>query len=934
MKTQGLPFKINTATIVTILLAALGSIILQYPLEKSRFKAQTARTELLLNTLYQQKRNDLANELFANQNRALQSSLDDIQMAIEDITLVCLYSTDGKKKFCSGSDNNYLLHPENLQENNAGYSFKLSDLNGKPIGIYLNRLEVIGENLGYVAIFFDFTKIIDERARILVFFGFATLVTTIFILLLFNFFLFRSIINPLTVLRDAMKRVEKGHLGEKVYLSRKDEIGEICSTFNDMSNNLLKSQSELERHKDHLEDLVRERTEELTQAKEQAESANKAKSEFLANMSHEIRTPMNGVIGISALLKDTNLNEVQKQYVETLQISSESLLSIINDILDFSKIEVGKLDLDHVNFNLHELLDNLIDMVSPHIGNKKLEFICSISPDTPTQLLGDPGRLRQILLNLAGNAFKFTMDGEISINIETKEESAADVLLYFTVKDSGIGIPPEKQEILFDCFTQADSSTTRRYGGTGLGLAISKALVDLMGGTIGMESSEQNGALFWFTCRLEKQTLSEPESELRTRLDGLKILVVDDNETSLAMLTRQLRHWGAEVSQSVNGFAAKYLLQEFAAENSPVDVVFIDQELDGESGMGGIELGRMIKKSKLFPGLKIVLMVPFPDPDAQRQALHYDFAASLKKPVRYSSLLHVVNTLISGSPAKRADKPATRESSPGGSFIWDEPILLVEDNSINQQVISGIMGKLGYRNLDIVDNGAEAIKALQKRRYSAVLMDIQMPKLDGLETTKLIRDGRSGVLDDSVPIIALTAHAMKGDKEQYIAAGMDDYIPKPIDPARLKTTLHNLLVSTVDTTEAQPSSAIISDVQPVAAPDPQLLDYEMFVSRLMGDRPLAREILTDFTANLPLQMEQMAAAVHQEDFSEVQRLAHQMKGAAGNVCANSLCRIVSNLERAAGEKDSEKTHQLFAEATQQEILLQESVSMLHSTGSS
>jgi signal transduction histidine kinase/CheY-like chemotaxis protein/HPt (histidine-containing phosphotransfer) domain-containing protein len=928
MKTQGLPFKINAATIVTILLAALGSIVLQYPVEQSRFKAQTARTELLLNTLYQQKRNDLANELFANQERALQSSLDDIQMAIEDITLVCLYSAEGKKKFCSGADNNYLLHPENMQNKGAGYSFKQFDLNGKPIGIYLNRLEVIGENLGYVAIFFDFAKIIDERARILVFFGFATLVTTIFILLLFNFFLFRSIINPLTVLRDAMQRVEKGHLGEKVYLSRKDEIGEICATFNDMSNNLLKSQSELEKHKDHLEDLVRERTEELTQAKEQAESANKAKSEFLANMSHEIRTPMNGVIGISALLKDTSLNEVQRQYVKTLQISSESLLSIINDILDFSKIEVGKLDLDHVNFNLHELLDNLIDMVSLHIGSKKLELICSISPGTPTQLLGDPGRLRQILLNLAGNAFKFTMDGEIVINIATKEESAADVLLYFTVKDTGIGIPPEKQEILFDCFTQADSSTTRRYGGTGLGLAISKALVDLMGGKIGMQSSEQNGALFWFTCRLEKQKLAQPETESPTRLDNLKILVVDDNETSLAMLTRQLRHWGAEVSQSTNGFAAKYLLQEFAAQDSPVDIIFIDRELDGETGMGGIELGRMIKKSKLFPGLKIVLMVPFTDPDAERQALQYDFATSLKKPIRYSNLLHVVNTLISGSAANRAEMSATRESSPSGSSIRDESILLVEDNSINQQVISGIMAKIGYGNLDIVDNGAEAIKALQKNRYNAVLMDIQMPKLDGLETTKLIRGGSSGVLDDSVPIIALTAHAMKGDKEQYITAGMNDYIPKPIDPTRLRATLDRLLAPTENNREVN-SSAIIADVQPAAAPDPLLLDYEMFVSRLMGDRPLAREILNEFTANLPLQMEQMAAAVHQEDFSEVQRLAHQLKGAAGNVCADALCRIASALETAAGKKDSEKTHQLFAEATQQEILLQESASTLH-----
>ena len=366
----------------------------------------------------------------------------------------------------------------------------------------------------------------------------------------------------------------------------------------------------------------------------------------------------------------------------------------------------------------------------------------------------------------------------------------------------------------------------------------------------------------------------------------------------------------------------------------PVDIVFIDQELDGDAGMGGIELGRMIKKSKLFPELKMVLMVPFAQPDAERQALHHDFTANLKKPIRYFNLLNIVNFLISGSPVDRSEKSAAEDSSPTDSHARDEHILLVEDNIINQQVISGIMKKLGYRNLDIVDNGAEAIRALQESRYNVVLMDIQMPKLDGLETTRLIRAGRSGVLDDSVPIIALTAHAMKGDREQYIAAGMDDYIPKPIDPARLNTTLNRLLFPAGNSKQSLPSSAFVSGSQPVTAPDPQLLDYEMFVSRLMGDRPLAMEILAEFTASLPHQMEQLAAAVHQEDFREVRRLAHKMRGAAGNVCADTLCRIVSALETAAGEEDRDKTHQLFAEATQQEILLQESVLMLNSISES
>jgi signal transduction histidine kinase/CheY-like chemotaxis protein/HPt (histidine-containing phosphotransfer) domain-containing protein len=910
MKLNSLPVKINLATIITVLFVAFGGIVLQYPIEQSRFKGQTARVELLLDTLFKQKKDDLANELFAGQERALQSSLDEMQGAVEDITLACLYPAAGTSRFCAGHDNDHLFDLRKISPQNGGYRFSLLTQNNRLTGLYVNSIEVIGENLGTVAIYYDFEKIIAENKRILFFFVLAILTTSAFILLLLNLFLFRSIIQPLTLLRDAMRKVESGSLGTVLELARKDEIGEMGKAFNDMSINLHKNQSELERHRDNLEELVRERTEELTLAKEQAESASRAKSEFLANMSHEIRTPMNGVIGISALLANTPLNETQKQYVEILQNSSRSLLTVIDDILDFSKIEVGKLELENIPFNLLEIIDSVVDMVSVTVNEKNLELICAMAPQMPTWLIGDPGRLRQILLNLVGNALKFTAQGEISLSATKETESDNDVLMRFAIHDTGIGIPPEKQAMLFDCFTQADSTTTRKYGGTGLGLAISKVLARLMDGEIGVSSNGTDGSLFWFTARFRKQHNSEPELQLIKGLGGLQILVVDVNDTSRKNLASLLEGWGGRVIEAASGTEALQVL----GNGPPIDLAFIDQLMDG---MDGALLGRSIMENRTSKVPKTVLMTPVSDFEESAFHRQSGFAAILKKPIRYSDLIDTLNILVSGSPALRSEPPATVTGDGKDRDRRNERILLAEDNIINQQVVAGIMHKLGYRHLDIVDNGAEAIEALRKTHYKLILMDIQMPELDGLEATRMIRSGSSGVLDSDIPIIALTAHAMKGDRELYLSCGMNGYITKPIDPIRLESSLEMLLTNPdkpLPPEDPQGDTNVRFRSQPP-------IDYPAFVDRLMGDEQLAKMIYSSFLADLPVQVDILARAVQQRNVQAIQHQAHKMKGTSSNICAGALHRAMVELENAAKDGHLEKLEELFQEITHQQELI-------------
>jgi two-component system, sensor histidine kinase and response regulator len=649
---------------------------------------------------------------------------------------------------------------------------------------------------------------------------------------------------------------------------------------------LQRTHRELADQASRLEQLVKE----LEVAKRRAEDATEAKSVFLANMSHEIRTPLNAILGMATLAQRTRLTIEQREYLDTIKTSGEALLAVINDILDFSKIEAHRLDLESLAFDVRETVGDAVKLLALRAAEKGLELACHVASDVPQIVRGDAGRLRQALLNIIGNAIKFTATGEVVLSVSVAAAGPESTTLHFAVRDTGIGIPASKQEQIFHAFTQADASTTRRYGGTGLGLAIAQRLVELMSGRIWVESDEGKGSTFHCTAVFEHALdAAALPPKTPTRLEGLRVLVVDDNATNRRILEEMLASWRMRPTVAADAGSALDVLRRASPTSRRFDAVIVDGQMPN---VDGFMLAREIKSDRHLQATPVVMLTSAGRHDDIAHCRRIGIERYLTKPVSHSDLLDTLTSLF--SPGESKVREAERHDVSVQAAIRPLRVLVAEDNAVNRKLVTTVLHKRGHR-VTGVDNGRAAVDAVVAQRalpFDVVLMDLQMPEMSGFEATQAIRDheGRGGA---RLPIIALTAHAMQGDRERCLDAGMDGYLSKPIDVDELVATVEHMALSTTDTTPRPQRTS-------PARPRRDVFDEARALRHTGNDRALLVEVISLFRADAPSYIERINEAIRSQDGEALRMAAHAIKGALATLGSERGRQLASELEQFGG----------------------------------